>query len=77
MQALSKLNMVWRLENLFQTLYAYFSISPKKHLEFDKIIEIQSNKLFKCQSKMDFYVGTCKKHDEWILHSNGQDGFGL
>jgi hypothetical protein len=19
----------------------------------------------------------CKKHDEWILHSNGQDGFGL
>jgi hypothetical protein len=31
----------------------------------------------KCQNKMDFYVGTCKKHDEWILHSNGQDGFGL
>lgn len=31
----------------------------------------------KCQNKTDFYVGTCKKHDEWILHFNGQDGFGL
>jgi len=24
-----------------------------------------------------FLCGTCKKHDEWILHYNGQDGFGL
>lgn len=50
MQALFKLNMVCRLENLFQTLYAYFSESPKKHLEFNKLVEImetQGNKLLK------------------------------
>jgi hypothetical protein len=68
MQALFKLNMVCRLENLFQTLYAYFNESPKKHLEFNKLVEImetQGNKLLKkCQSKVDFYAKTCKKGDE-------------
>jgi hypothetical protein len=69
------------LENLFQTLYAYFSESPKKHLEFNKLVEImetQGNKLLKNgQNKVDFYARTCKYGGEGILHSNGQDGFGF
>ncbi len=81
MQTLSKLNMVCRLENLFQTLYAYFSESPKKHLEFNKLVEImetQDNKLLKkSQNKVDLYARTCKEGDEGILHSNGQDDFGF
>jgi hypothetical protein len=32
---LSKPNMVCGLKNLFQTLYAYFSNSPKRHLELN------------------------------------------
>lgn len=46
-QVLSKLNMVNKLESLFQTLYAYFYKSPKRHLEltkFAKIMEIKGNK---------------------------------
>jgi hypothetical protein len=42
--------MVIRLENLLQTLYAYFSKSLKRHLEFSKLAEImetQGNKLLK------------------------------
>jgi hypothetical protein len=42
--------MVIRLENLLQTLYAYFSKSPKRYLEFSKLAEImetQGNKLLK------------------------------
>ncbi len=50
MKTLSKLNMVCRLENLFQTLYAYFYENPNRHLKFNKlakIMEIQDNKLLK------------------------------
>jgi hypothetical protein len=46
-QVLSKLNMVNKLESLFQTLYAYFYKSPKRHLEFTKlakIMEIKGNR---------------------------------
>jgi hypothetical protein len=75
MQALFKLNMVCKLENLFQSLYAYFIESPKKHLEFNKLVEImetQGNKLLKkCQNKVDFYARTYKEGDEGILYSNG------
>ncbi len=42
--------MVIRLENLLQTLYPYFSNSPKRHLEFSKLAEVmetQGNKLLK------------------------------
>ncbi len=81
MQALPKLNMVCKLENLLQTLYAYFIESPKKHLEFYKLVEImeiQGNELLKNgQNKVDFYARTYKEGDEGILHSNDQDGFGF
>jgi hypothetical protein len=49
-QVLFKLNMFCRLENLFQTLYAYFSKSSKRHLKLNKlakIMEIQGSKLLK------------------------------
>jgi hypothetical protein len=39
-QTLFKLNIVNRLENLLQTLYAYFSMSLIMHLEFNKLVEI-------------------------------------
>jgi predicted RNase H-related nuclease YkuK (DUF458 family) len=40
MQTLFKLNMVNRLENLLQTLYADFSMSLIMCLELNKLIEI-------------------------------------
>jgi hypothetical protein len=38
-QALSNLLMVVKLEKLLQSLYSYFSSSPKQHLEFTKLLE--------------------------------------
>jgi hypothetical protein len=40
MEILFTLNMVNRLENLLQTLYAYFSMNLIKHLELNKLVEI-------------------------------------
>jgi hypothetical protein len=40
MQTLFKLNMVNRLEDLLQTLYAYFNMNPRMHLELSKLVEI-------------------------------------
>ncbi len=40
METFFMLNMVNRLENLLQTLYAYFSLSLIKHLELNKLVEI-------------------------------------
>jgi hypothetical protein len=39
-QALSNLPMVTKIENLLQSLHSYFTSSPKKHLEFTKLVEI-------------------------------------
>ncbi len=49
-QVICKLNMVYNSENIVQTLYAYFNKSPKRHLEFIKLVEImeiQDNKSLK------------------------------
>jgi len=40
MQTLFKLNMVNRLENLLQTLYAYFNMRLRMHLALSKLVEI-------------------------------------
>ncbi len=42
-QILSHLQMVNRFEGLFHTLYNYFSKSPKRHLEFTKLVKILRN----------------------------------
>jgi hypothetical protein len=39
-QVLSNLPMVAKLEDLSQSLYFYFSSSPKCHLEFTKLVEM-------------------------------------
>ncbi len=39
-QVLSIVPMVAKLEDLLQSLYSYYSNSPKKHLEFTKLVEI-------------------------------------
>ncbi len=39
-QSLSSMLMVSKLENLLQSLYGYFSSSPKHHLEFTKLVKI-------------------------------------
>ncbi len=39
-QVLSNMAIVAKLENLLQSLYSYFSNSPKCHLEFTKLVEI-------------------------------------
>ncbi len=36
--------MVNKLEGLLQTLYNYFSESPKRHLEFTKLVQVMETK---------------------------------
>ncbi len=48
-QIFSSLPLVFRIENLLQCLYDYFSHRPKRHLEFTKlakIMETKGNKIF-------------------------------
>ncbi len=40
----SKLNLVIQLGALFQAMYAFFSHSPKKYLEFQKLCEAFTKK---------------------------------
>jgi hypothetical protein len=37
--------MVSKLEDLLQSLYAYFSSFPKRHLEFIKLVEIMEKRI--------------------------------
>ncbi len=43
-QNLSSMPMVSKLEDLFQSLYGYFSSSPKCHFEFTKLVQIVETK---------------------------------
>jgi hypothetical protein len=43
-QLLSNLPMVAKLEDFLQSLYSYFSSSPKQHLEFIKLANIMETK---------------------------------
>jgi hypothetical protein len=43
-QTLSHLQMVSTIEGLFETLYNYFSKSPKMHLEISKLVELMETK---------------------------------
>jgi hypothetical protein len=43
-QTLSHLQMVSKIEGLFQTFNNYFSKSPKRHLEFLKLVEVMETK---------------------------------
>lgn len=47
-QVLSKLNMVFLLKNLFQTLHPYFSKSLKRHLQFQKLTKILETRGIRC-----------------------------
>ncbi len=44
MQSLFTMPMISKLENFLQMLYGYFSTSPKRHLEFTKLVEIVETK---------------------------------
>ena len=44
MQCLSDLEMVARIETLLAALYKYFSKSPKRHLELQKLVELLESK---------------------------------
>jgi hypothetical protein len=50
--------MVSKLENLLQTLYGYFSNSPKYHIQFTKLVAIVKIKGPKFENKMDKHVST-------------------
>jgi hypothetical protein len=39
-EALSNLPVVQRLKSLYKSLHSYFSASPKRHLEFTKLVEV-------------------------------------
>jgi len=43
-QSLSSLLLVIHLEHLLQTLHNYFAHSPKRHLEFTKLVEMLETK---------------------------------
>jgi len=57
MVTMLELNLVKRLKGLFQALHVFFTHSPKKNLEFYKLINLintKGNKLFeKCQNTLD------------------------
>jgi hypothetical protein len=46
MHSLAFVPMVLKLEYIFQSLYGYFSSSPKRHLEFMQLVEIVKLKGF-------------------------------
>jgi hypothetical protein len=54
-QALSNLLMVVKLEKLLQSLYSYFSSSPKQHLEFTKLLEIVKTRGLKILQNVNFF----------------------
>jgi hypothetical protein len=56
-EALSNLPMVQRLESLCKSLHSYFSASPKRHLEFTKLVEVVETKGLKILNKV---------HTRWI-----------
>lgn len=41
-ETLSDLHVVFRIEDMLQSLYAYFSHSLKRHLEFVKLAEVMA-----------------------------------
>jgi hypothetical protein len=43
-EPLSRLPSVSKLENLYQTMYNYFKHSSKKHLEFQKLVDLVETK---------------------------------
>jgi hypothetical protein len=53
----------------------------KMHLELNELIDImEMSKVisyWKMSKKIDFNVGTYKKGDKWILHSNGENDYGF
>ncbi len=59
MMVLSNFSSLVRLKVLLQLMHAFFSHSPKKHLEFQKLCEVfrkRRNKLFMNVKTMDNYV---------------------
>jgi hypothetical protein len=51
------------------------------HLELNELIDImEMSKVisyWRMSKKIDFNVGTYKKGDKWILHSNGENDYGF
>jgi len=47
--------MVSKLEGLLHTLYNYFSKSPKRHLEFTKLVELMKTKGVKILKNIKIY----------------------
>jgi hypothetical protein len=43
-KSLSDLPVVNRIEDLLQSLHSYFARSPKRHLEFVKLVEVMETK---------------------------------
>jgi hypothetical protein len=54
-QTLSDLLLVVKLEELLQSLYSYFTSSPKQHLEFIKLLEIVETQGFKILQSVKTY----------------------
>jgi hypothetical protein len=53
-QTFSNLPLVFRIESLLQCIYVYFSHSPKRHLEFAKLVEIMETKGNKLLQNMKY-----------------------
>ena len=63
-EPLSNLPIVSKLEALCKAMYAYFSHSPKRHLEFQKftdIVEIEGLQMLRNVKTSGFHCSTCVK----------------
>ncbi len=59
MQTLSSFPLVHGMEPLFQSLYQYFCKSPKRHLEFTKLVNIMETKALKLLRNVKTQCNLC------------------
>ncbi len=77
-QILSHLQMVNKIEGLFQTLYNYFSKNLKMHLEIYEACIIYGNErgnfFEECENPLDIYVVPCSECDAIVHNFVDEDG---
>ena len=58
-KTLEKVPVISKIEAMLQTFHAYFSASPKRHLEFTKLADLMRTKGLKLVSHVRFSFFIC------------------
>jgi hypothetical protein len=67
-QVLSNVPMVAKLEDLLQSLYFYYSNSPKQHLEFTKLTEIVETRGLKILQNVKIQWINMLEPLKWVMN---------